>query len=271
MRKTAGIAALFVAGALVAPFVALADSSINITGSTAMLPLVKEAAATYQAKHPDVKIAVSGTGSGTGITQVAAKSVDIGDSDILAAGQSALVDHKVAVTGFAVVAHPGVGVTNLTKKQLQDIFSGKTQSWKEVGGADVKVTVINRPRNSGTRSVFTKTIMGDVPLTASGLTEDQTGSVVATVKTTPGSISYAAFAGARNQGLTEMKIDGVAPTEDNVMSGKYPVWSYEHMFTNGPPTPDVARFIEYVSGSADLVRKAGFIVVHDMKVSETDR
>lgn len=271
MRKTATIAALFVAGALVAPFVALADTSISITGSTAMLPLVKEAAAEYQGKHPDVKIAVSGTGSGTGITQVSAKSVDIGDSDILASGHAELVDHKVAVTGFAVVAHPGIGVTNLTKKQLQDIFSGKTQNWKEVGGADVKITVINRPRNSGTRSVFTKTIMGDVPLTASGLTEDQTGSVVSTVKTTPGSISYAAFAGARGQGLTEMKIDGVAATEDNVMSGKYPVWSYEHMFTNGPPSPDVARFIEYVAGSADIVRKAGFIVVRDMKVSETDR
>ena len=271
MRKTATLAALFVAGALSAPFVAFADNTITITGSTAMLPLVKEAAAQYQGKHPDVKIAVSGTGSGAGITQVAAKSVDIGDSDILAAGHQELVDHRVAVTGFAVVAHPGIGVTNLSKKQLQDIFSGKVQSWKEVGGADVKVTVINRPRNSGTRAVFTKTIMGDVPLTNGGLTEDQTGSVVTTVKTTPGSISYAAFSGARGQGLTEISVDGVAANDENVMSGKYPIWSYEHMYTNGPPTTEVSRFIAFVQSNSDIVRKSGFILVRDMKVSERDR
>lgn len=271
MRKTAGIAALFLAGALVAPIVVSAEANITATGSTAMLPLVKEAAAEYQAKHPDVKISVSGTGSGTGITQVAAKAVDIGDSDILAAGHPELVDHKVAVAGFALIAHPGIGVGNLTRKQIQDVFAGRVQNWKEIGGADQRVTVINRPRNSGTRTVFQKTLMGDVPISAAGLTEDQTGSVVSTVKTTPGAISYAAFAGVRGQGLTELAIDGVAPTDENVTSGKYPMWSYEHMFTNGPPSPEVSRFIAFVHGSSDIVHRTGYILVRDMKVAESDR
>jgi phosphate transport system substrate-binding protein len=271
MPKTARIAALFLVGALVAPLAALADNSITAAGSTALLPLVKEAAEQYQAKHPDVKIAVSGGGSGTGINQVAQKAIDLGDSDIVATGHPELVDHRVAVTGFAVIAHPGVGVTNLTKKQLQDIFSGKVASWKEVGGADVRVTVINRPRNSGTRAVFTKTVMGDVPLSAAGLTEDATGSVVTTVKSTPGAVSYAAFSGTRGQGLTELSIDGVAPTDDNVTSGKYPVWSYEHMFTNGPPGPDISRFLAFITSNSDLVHKAGYILLRDMKVTETDR
>ncbi len=271
MHKTATIAALFLTGALLAPAIGLADSTITAAGSTALLPLVKEAAAEYQAKNPSVKIAVSGGGSGTGINQVAAKAVDIGDSDILAVNQPDLVDHRVAVIGFAIVAHPGVGVTNLTRAQLQDIFSGKTQNWKEVGGSDVKITVINRPRNSGTRAVFVKTIMGSAVLSAAGLTEDATGSVVTTVKTTPGSISYAAFSGTHGQGLTELSIDGVAPTDQNVMSGKYPYWSYEHMYTNGPPSPDVSRFIAYISSNSDLLNKAGYILLRDMKVKETDR
>jgi phosphate transport system substrate-binding protein len=271
MRKTATIAALFLTGALIAPLAGLADSTITAAGSTALLPLVKEAAAEYQAKHPEVKIAVSGGGSGTGINQVSAKAVDIGDSDILAANLPDLVDHRVAVIGFAIVAHPGVGVTNLTRAQLQDIFSGKTQNWKEVGGADVKITVINRPRNSGTRAVFVKTIMGSAPLSAAGLTEDATGSVVTTVKTTPGSISYAAFSGTHGQGLTELSIDGVAPTDENVTSGKYPYWSYEHMYTNGPPSPDVSRFIAYIASNSELLNKAGYILIRDMKVKETDR
>jgi phosphate transport system substrate-binding protein len=271
MRKTAGIAALFVAGAIVAPLIALADTTITAAGSTALLPLVKEAAAEYQAKHPEVKIAVSGGGSGTGINQVIAKAVDIGDSDILATGHPELVDHRVAATGFAIIVHPGVGVTNLTRKQLQDVFSGKVQNWKEVGGSDTRVTVINRPRNSGTRAVFQKTIMGDVPISANGLTEDATGSVVATVKSTPGAISYAAFAGTRGQGLPELSIDGVAPTDENVQTGKYPYWSYEHMYTNGPPTPDVSRFIAFVTSNGDMVHKTGYILIREMKVSENDR
>jgi phosphate transport system substrate-binding protein len=250
---------------------ALADTTITIAGSTALLPLVKDAAAEYQKAHPDVKISVSGGGSGTGINQVAAKAVDIGDSDILAPQHPELHDNRVAVVGFAVIVHPGVGVKNLTKKQIQDIFSGKAANWKDVGGPDQKIVVVNRPRNSGTRAVFTKTLMGSVPINESGLTEDATGTVVSIVKQTPGAISYASFGGTRGSGLAEVSIEGVAPTDDNVTSGKYPVWSYEHMFTMGPPTGEVSRFIAYVQTHSDLVRKDGFILIRDMKVKETDR
>ena len=250
---------------------AFADTTITIAGSTALLPLVKDAAAAYQAAHPDVKISVSGGGSGTGINQVASKAIDIGDSDILAPTHPELHDNRVAVVGFAIVVNPAVTAKNLTKKQLQDIFSGKATNWKDVGGSDQKIVVVNRPRNSGTRAVFTKTLMGSVPISESGLTEDATGTVVSVVKQTPGAISYAAFSGTRGSGLTELSIDGVAPTDDNIVTGKYPVWSYEHMFTNGPPTGEISRFIAFVQGHADLVRKDGFILIRDMKVKETDR
>jgi phosphate transport system substrate-binding protein len=250
---------------------ALASSSISIAGSTALLPLALDAARVYQEQNKDVKISVSGGGSGTGISQVAGKAIDIGDSDILAPAHPELVDNKVAVIGFSVVTHPGVTVKNLTKKQLVDIFTGTATNWKEVGGPDLKIVVINRPRSSGTRAVFTKTIMGGTPVSESGLTEDATGTVVSVVKQTPGSVSYAAFSGTRGKGLNELSIDGVAPTDDNIVTGKYPIWSYEHMFTNGPPTGDVAKFIDFVTKSADLAKKNGFIALSDMKVKETDR
>ncbi|MBV9103241.1 MAG: phosphate ABC transporter substrate-binding protein [Candidatus Eremiobacteraeota bacterium] len=272
MHKTAVAAALFLVGTSFVPRIASADTSITAAGSTALLPLVKAAADQYQSQHPDVKIAVSGGGSGTGINQVVQKAVDIGDSDIMAAGHPELVDHRVAAVGFALIAHPGVRVTNLTKKQIQDIFSEKVQNWKDVGGADVKITVINRPRNSGTRAVFTKTIMGDVSISSAGLTEDATGSVVTTVKSTPGAISYAAFSGTHNQqGIVELKIDGVAPTDENVQSGKYPVWSYEHMYTNGPPNAAISRFLAFVTSNSELLHKAGYILIRDMRVHESDR
>jgi phosphate transport system substrate-binding protein len=272
VKRSAAVAALLLGlslGAASAP--AFADTTITVAGSTALLPLALDAAGAYQKAHPDVKISVSGGGSGTGINQVAAKALDIGDSDILAPTHPELHDNRVAVIGFAVVTNPSVGIKSLSKTQLQDIFSGKATSWKQVGGPDAKIVVVNRPRNSGTRAVFTKTVMGSVAINESGLTEDATGTVVSIVKQTPGAISYAAFSGTRGSGLTEVSIDGVAPTDDNIISGKYPVWSYEHMFTMGPPTGEVAKFIDFVAGNADLVRKDGFILIRDMKVKETDR
>jgi phosphate transport system substrate-binding protein len=271
VRSTAlALVALSVSLAFPAVSVAAAGS-ISIAGSTALLPLALAAAQVYQEQNKDVKISVSGGGSGTGISQVAGKAIDIGDSDILAPSHPELVDNRVAVIGFAVVTNPGITVKNLTKKQLQDIFTATVTNWKDVGGPDQKIVVINRPRSSGTRAVFTKTIMNGTPVSVSGLTEDATGTVVSVVAQTPGAISYAAFSGTHGKGVNELAIDGVAPTDANIITGKYPIWSYEHMFTNGPASGDAAKFIEFVQKSSDLVKKNGFIAIADMKVKETDR
>ncbi len=272
VKNNAALAAMLLGVSVAGTSVpAYADTTITIAGSTALLPLVKDAADAYQQAHPDVKISVSGGGSGSGIAQVAGKAVQIGDSDITAPGHPELHDNRVAVVGFAIVVHPGVTAKNLSKKQLQDIFSGKTTNWKDVGGADQKIVVINRPRSSGTRAVFTKTIMGSVPINEGSLTEDATGTVVKVVKQTPGAISYAAFSGTRGAGLGELSVDGVEPTDDNIIHGKYPIWSYEHMFTLGPATGEVSRFIAFVTSHSELVKKDGFILIRDMRVTETDR
>jgi phosphate transport system substrate-binding protein len=218
-----------------------------------------------------VKISVSGGGSGTWIAQAAAKAIDIGDSDITAPTHPELKDNRVAVIGFSVVLNPGITVKNLTKKQIQDIFTGKTTNWNQVGGPDQKIVVINRPRSSGTRAVFTKTVMNGTPVNESGLTEDATGTVVSVVKQTPGAISYAAFSGTHGQGLNEVAIDGVAANDENVKTGKYPFWSYEHMFTFGPATGEISRFIAFVQTSSDLLAKNGYIKIGEMKVTESDR
>ena len=119
--------------------------------------------------------------------------------------------------------------------------------------------------------MFVKTIMDGAAVSEAGLTEDATGTVVSVVKQTPGAISYAAFSGTRGQGVNELSVNGVAPTDDDIVDGKYPIWSYEHMFTNGPPSGDTAKFIEFVQKSADLAKKNGFIALTAMKVKETDR
>jgi phosphate transport system substrate-binding protein len=271
MSRPARFAAFLLVAAL-APSVAFADASFSAAGSTALQPLVQAAAEAYQAQHPDVKISVTGGGSRTGLALVSSKSVELGDSDIVATNQPELVDHKVAVIGFAVVVNPANGVGSLTKKQIQDIFSGKVTNWKDVGGKDVAITVINRPPSSGTRAVFVKTLMGTAELSRDTQVEDATGTVVQKVKQTSGAVSYAAFSGTHNQtGINEVAIDGNAATDDSVTAGKYPFWSYEHIYTNGPPSEDISRFIAFLQSNGALLRKTGYIPVRDMKITETDR
>ena len=238
--------------------------SITAAGSTALLPLVKQAAVDYQTAHPDVKISVSGGGSRVGITQAAQKGVDIGNSDIPATGEPSLVDHRVAVVAFGVVVNPKSNVKNLTTQQIRDIFSGKTTNFKQVGGADQAITIINRPRSSGTRAVFVKNVLAGQEPTESGLTQDSSGTVATMVAQTPGAISYVAM-GYVKGGQVAVSIDGTAPTDANVRGGKYPYWSYEHMFTNGQPSAQVAAFIDYVKTDTKLLQQLGFIPVGSMK------
>ncbi|MEO6912754.1 MAG: phosphate ABC transporter substrate-binding protein, partial [Candidatus Baltobacteraceae bacterium] len=230
------------------------------------LPLVKQAALDYQAEHPSVKISVSGGGSRVGITQAAQKGVDIGDSDIPAPQNPSLMDHQVAVVTFALISNPSVGVKNLTEEQIVGIFSGNTTNWKQIGGKDQAITVVNRPRSSGTRAVFVRKLTGGQEPTENGLTQDSSGTVVTTVAQTPGAISYVSTGYLKKGGITALSIDGVAPLEANVISGKYPFWSYEHMFTLGHARPNVAAFIQYVKTDKALLNQLGFTVVGEMKV-----
>ncbi|MDP9110203.1 MAG: phosphate ABC transporter substrate-binding protein [Candidatus Eremiobacteraeota bacterium] len=243
-----------------------AGDEITIAGSTALLPLVKQAAQDYQAAHPDARISVSGGGSRVGLTQTEQNGVTIGDSDIPPGpDQKHLVDHKVAVVTFAVALHPAAGVKNLTKKQIQDIFSGKITNWSQAGGKDLKITVINRARSSGTRAVFVSSVMNNVQPTNNSLTDDSSGTVVTTAAQTPGAATYVATSYLKNKNLVAVAIDGTAPTDANIESGKYPFWSYEHMVTNGAASKAAAGFIAYVENDKALLSKLGFLPISVMK------
>ena len=243
------------------------DGNLKIAGSTALLPLVKQAAADYQGAHPDVNISVSGGGSVVGITQSAQGIIDIGDSDIPAPSEPSLVDSKVAVVSFVVVANPAVGVKNLSTAQIRGIFLGKTKNWKQVGGADQAITIINRPRSSGTRAVFVEKLMGGAQPTESGLTQDSSGTVAAILAQTPGAVSYVASGYVTPGKQLALSIDGVTPSDSNVTGGRYPFWSYEHMFTKGKPKGAARAFIAYVAGDAALLKQLRFIPVKDIKSS----
>ena len=253
------------------------SGSITAAGSSALQPLVEQAADQFMQNDSNAKISVQAGGSGTGLAQIAQGSIDIGDSDLFAsekltsAQAAGLVDHKVCVVGFATVVNPGVTVDNLTKQQLQQIFTGKITNWKDVGGSDQQITVINRPTSSGTRATFKKYALdGMEEAQGLALTQDSSGAVAKAVSGTPGSISYLALSFASsNKTVKMLKLDGVDPTNDNIISGQYPIWSYEHMYTKGDPQGLAKAFIGYMMSDQvkPLIQQLGYIDTSDMKVS----
>ncbi|MGH4122647.1 MAG: phosphate ABC transporter substrate-binding protein [Clostridium sp.] len=251
------------------------SGSITAAGSTALQPLAELGAKSFLDKNPGATVNVQGGGSGTGLKLVLEGSVEIGNSDIYAKDKAgidaaALKDHKVCVIGIAAVTNPKAKVESLTKKQLLDIFTGKIKNWKEVGGADIAVTVINRPASSGTRATFKQFGLAGTEEVA-GLTQDSSGAVKQAVKQTDGAISYLAlsyFADAANkEGLNILKIDGVSATAENISTDKYKIWAYEHMYTKGEPTEITKAFLDYmVSDEMKAgIKKMGYIPMADMK------
>lgn len=234
------------------------SGTITAAGSTALQPLAEEAATAFMAANPKVSITIQGGGSGTGINQVASGAIQIGNSDVTSASKldpekaKELTDTKVAGIAFAVVVNKDVTVTNLTTQQIQDIFSGKVTNWKDVGGKDAKINVINRPASSGTRATFEKTLLKGAKANDSiGTAQDANGSVETAVNSTSGSISYLAMSylvGDKKGALQTLKIDGVDATTENIAAGKYPFWSYEYMITKGAPADANKAFIDYIAG-----------------------
>lgn len=245
---------------------------VTAVGSTALQPLVEQAAKDFMAKNAGAQIQVQGGGSGTGLSQVASGAATIGNSDIFAEEKKGipaneLVDHKVAVVGMAAAVSPQVKVDNLTKQQLIDIFTGKITNWKEVGGEDMKITLVNRPKSSGTRATFSKFAL-DGKEEAEGITEDSSGTVRKIIAETPGSIGYLALS-YFNDSVKALKLDGVEANAENITTNKYPVWAYEHMYTKGEATGDAKAFLDFIL--TDEVQKKtvtdlGFLPITDMKV-----
>lgn len=232
------------------------SGSITGSGSSALLPLAKDAADKFKELHPEVSITLNGGGSGTGLKQVADGSVDIGNSDVAAdtkldkAVADGLVDHKVCVVTMAPVVNKDIAETvkSLTKQQLTDIFTAKITNWKEVGGPDEEIVLITRPSTSGTRALFKEFALGGAEEASNkSLETDDSGTLLQSIKDNKGAIGYVALSYlVNNQDVATVAVDGIAPTLENTYNGTYPVWGYEHMYTKGEPNATVKAYLDFI-------------------------
>ena len=200
---------------------------VTASGSSALLPLVKDAAAKFKSKNPEVSLTLNAGGSGTGLKQVAEGSVNIGNSDVPAEKKlpaekaKGLVDHKVCTMTVATIINKDIAdkVKSLTSQQLQDVFTAKVTNWKDVGGNDAPIVVVGREAGSGTRGAFEELLkLEDACKYSNEL--DSTGAVMAKVASTPGSIGYVSL-DVLDDTVKALKLDGAEPTEENIKAGKY--------------------------------------------------
>ena len=266
MRRLLGIAA---AVALMAPVaVARAEDlhgTIQIKGSDTMVNLCQAWAEAFMKQHPNVTIAVTGGGSGTGFAALVERSCDLAavsrtikqqEIDQAKAKGFTPQEWRVALDGLAVVVHPSNPVKQLTIAQLRDLFTGKITNWSEIGGPNKKVTLLSREVNSGTHVYFKEHVLGkgadgkSLEYSPDALLLPSSQAIADEVASNPDAIGYygMGYLNANNTAVSVAKDAAgpfVSPSEATVRSGEYPISRPLLFYSPGEPTGAVKMFLDF--------------------------
>ena len=235
--------------------------NITVKGSDTLVILAQKWAEVYMGQHADIKIQVSGGGSGIGFAALQSQTTDLCDAsrkakpaeiaNCLKAFGARPTEYKVALDGLSVYVNPENPLKELTVAQVGDIFTGKIKNWKEVGGPDAPITVYSRENSSGTYEFFKEHILKGKDFVASAQTMPGTAAIVQAVVKDKNSIGYGGAAyGGSSKLLSIKKTDtspAIAPTEENVISGTYPIWRHLYVYVNPAlDKGDVAAYLNWI-------------------------
>ena len=246
------------------------QEKIVVDGSTTVGPIAKAFAEYYMGKHPDVNITVSESGSGNGAKSLINAACDVAtmsrpmkNAETKAAQDAGVlpIEFIVAMDGIAVVVHRSNPVKALTIEEIRDIYTGKIQNWRELGGPDEKIVVISRDTNSGTYECFESLVMNKQKLAGSAEYVGSNGAIRQRVMSTATAIGYVGL--AFTEGVKALTMNGVAATADTVTSQKYPISRALYMYTNGRPA-EGSNLYNYVNlyRTADgrkIIEDTGFV------------
>ena len=200
------------------------------------------------------------------IESVANGTCDIGTSsrDLKDEEKSlGLVDTPIAYDAIAVIVNPANPVKDLTIEQVRDIFEGRVHNWKELGGPDVPVGMVNRDEASGTREAFWKIALEEAPFDPTAAVLPGTGQVRSVIAGSLGAVGYISI-GFVDDTVKAVSVDGVMPSAETVTDGSYSIQRVLHFFTKGEPSAKAKAFIDFVLSKKvqeEAVEAAGFIAM----------
>ncbi len=271
--KLKGFATLAVAAALFFTANMVFAGNIVIKGSTTVLPIAQKVSEVYMKQHPDVKISISGGGSGNGIKALIDGSTDIADSsrfikpkEVKLAVEKGRypVPFAVAYDCIVPVVHPSNSLVNLTMAQLKALYKGELKNWKELGGPDRPVVVISRDTSSGTYEVWHKKVMKKERVFPGALLQASNGAVVQAVAKNKNAVGYIGL-GYVDSSVKALMVNRITGSEETTLNGTYPISRPLYMFTQGWPTGEIVNFINFVvhpDKGQKYVRKAGYVPLY---------
>ena len=244
------------------------NEGLTISGSTTVQPIVTRASEVYGAEHPDERIGVEGGGSGTGIRMVGEGSVAIGASSRELSSDEKkthpdLITYVVAKDGIAIVVNPSNNLSNmsLTVEQVKNIFSGEITNFRELGGPNRPVVLVEREDGSGTRSSFESMVMNGTDVSDAALQKPASGAIRFTVSGNANAIGYVGIGYLDNTTIMPVSVNGISPTEESVRSGNYPLSRDLYLVTKGEPSGLAKDFIDYILSDEGqrIVKEEGFV------------
>ncbi|MCL6261779.1 phosphate ABC transporter substrate-binding protein [Craterilacuibacter sp. RT1T] len=241
------------------------SGKLDIAGGTAHIPVVQDIARQVSKANPAIRISVTGGGSGVGVQKVGEGLVDIGSTGRKVSAEEIaryqLKPFHFALDGVAVAVHPSNPVKDISLAQLRDVFSGKMTNWKALGGADAPIHLYGRDEASATREVFVGKVLGkDIAPAAKTTLVSSNGAAKSAIARDKGAIGYLGM-GMLDQSIKPLSVDGHAPTQQNALSGDYPIVRGLYFNTKGEPAALPGAFLRYLKtneGQA-IIRSHGYI------------
>jgi phosphate transport system substrate-binding protein len=249
--------------------------SITVKGSDTLVILAQKWAETYMSKHPEVKIQVTGGGSGIGFAALQNGTTDIADASrpIKSSEVAACIkafgkkprEYKVALDGLSVYVNDSSPINELDLDQLEKIFTGKVKNWKDFGGPDAPITVYSRENSSGTYEFFKEHVLKGHDFVSSAQTMPGTAALLQAVSKDKGGVGYGGAAYGHGAKALKIKKTAESPaieaTEENVVSGKYPIWRYLYNYLD--PAKDkgeIAAYLDWIRSpeGQKIVKDVGY-------------
>jgi phosphate transport system substrate-binding protein len=254
-------------------------TTLDIKGSDTMVNLMSNMAEAYMAAHPEVSIAVTGGGSGTGIaallngtTDICASSRTLQDKEYAMAKEKNITPKEltIGIDGLAVMVNKDCPIDSLTLDQLRQIYIGEITNWSVLGGPNKEITLLSRESNSGTHVYFKEHVLKKADFSPRALLMSSTATIVQEVTSNTYSIGYGGVAYAKNPGVKVVGIKrdanspGILPTDEAVKNGEYPIARPLLLYVNGEQSGLTQQFLDFclTPEGQKIVLETGYVPIN---------